>query len=99
MFPSPTSIVGHLRETKHLYGRISEADGTKFRFQGMGTYYLAVAERDLLLPSSLSSRLLNRTPIGGIATGRPEDWTLEEHMNLCQHIVNRVQELSQSNTR
>ena len=93
VFPSPTSASGHLRETKHLYGRISEAGGAKFWFQGMRHCYLAVAERDLLLPSSLTSRLLNRAPIGGIAVGHPEDWTVEELREPGQRIANRIEEL------
>ena len=63
-FPSQTSASGHLRETKHLYAPISETGGVKFWFQGMRNCYLAVAERELLLPSSLTSRLLNRAPVG-----------------------------------
>ena len=93
VLPSPTSASGHLKETKHLYGRISEAGGAKFWFQGMRNCYLAVAERDLLLPSSLTSRLLNRAPIGGIAAGHPEDWTIEQLKEPAQRIADRIQEL------
>ena len=93
VFPSPTSASGHLKETKHLYGRISDAGGAKFWFQGMRNCYLAVTERDLLLPSSLTSRLLNRAPIGGIAAGHPEDWTIEELREPGQRIANRIEEL------
>ena len=93
VFPSPASASGHLKETKHLYGRISDAGGAKFWFQGMRNCYLAVAERDLLLPSSLTSRLLNRAPIGGIAAGHPEDWTIQELREPGQRIANRIEEL------
>ena len=99
VFPSPTSASGHLREIKHLYGRISESGGAKFWFQGMRHCYLAVAERDLLLPSSLTSRLFNRAPIGRIATGRPQDWTIEQLRSPSQQIANRIQALSHGNTR
>ena len=94
VFPSPTSASGHLREIKHLYGRVSESGGAKFWFQGMRHCYLAVAERDLLLPSSLTSRLLNRSPIGGIAIGRPQDWTIEQLRSPSQQIADRMQSLS-----
>ena len=93
VFPSPTSASGHLRETKHLYGRISEAGGAKFWFQGMRNCYLAVAERELLLPSSLTSRLLNRAPIGGIAAGHPKDWTLEQLREPAQRVADRIDDL------
>ena len=65
--------------------------GTKFWFQGMRNCYLAVAERNLLLPSSLTSRLLNRSPIGGIATGHPDDWTIEQLREPAQRIADRIQ--------
>ena len=93
VFPSPTSASGYLKETKHLYGRISEAGGAKFWFQGLRNCYLAVAERDLLLPSSLTSRLLNRAPMGGIAAGHPEGWTIEQLREPAQRIADRTEEL------
>ncbi len=93
VFPSQTSASGHLRETKHLYARISETAGAKFWFQGLRNCYLALAERELLLPSSLTSRLLNRAPVGGIAAGHPEDWTIEQLREPAQRIANRIEEL------
>ena len=93
VFPSQTSASGHLRETKHLYARISETGGAKFWFQGMRNCYLAVAERDLVLPSSLTSRLLNRAPVGGIAAGHPEDWTIDQLREPAQRIANMIEEL------
>ena len=93
VFPSPNSASGHLKETKHLYRRISEAGGAKYWFQGMRNCYLAVAERDLLLPSSLTSRLLNRSPIGGIATGHPDDWTLEQLREPAQRVAGQIDDL------
>ena len=94
VFPSPTSASGHLKDTKHLYSRISEAAGAKFWFQGMRNCYLAVAERELLLPSSLSSRLLNRAPIGGLAAGHPADWTIDQLREPAQRIADRIEALT-----
>ena len=93
VFPSPTSASGHLQEVHHLYKRISEAAGAKFWFQRMRSCYLAVAERELLLPSSLTSRLLNRAPMGGIAAGHPEDWTIEQLREPAQRIADRIEKL------
>ena len=92
MSASQTSASGHLRETKHLYARISETGGVKFWFQGMRNCYLAVAERELLLPSSLTIRLLNRTLVGGIAAGHLEDWTIEQLRKPAQRIANGIEE-------
>ena len=55
--------------------------------------YLAVAERDLLLPSSLTSRLLNRAPISGLAAGHPDDWTIEQLRAPAQKISDRIHHL------
>ncbi len=93
MFPSPTSASGHLKEAKHLYQRIPEAGDTKLWFQGMRRCFLAVTARDLLLLSSLPSRLHNRAPIGGIAAGHREDWTIEQLREPAQRIANRIGEL------
>ena len=93
VFPSPTSASGHLRETKHLYRPISDTGGAKFWFHGMRHCYLAVAERDLLLPSSLTSRLLNRAPIGGLAAGHPYNWTIEQLRAPAQKISDRIHHL------
>ena len=98
VFPSPTSRSGRLQDTHHLYKRISDAGGAKFWFQGMRNCYLAVAERDLLLPSSLTSRLLTRAPIGGIAAGHPEDWTIKQLRQPTQRIADRIQLLADNKT-
>ena len=99
VFPSPTSASRHLKEIKHLYGRISVAGGAKFWLQRMRNCYLAVAERDLLLPSSLTSRLLNRAPVGGIAAGHPEDWTTQQLEAPAQRIADRVEELTMTHSQ
>ena len=52
-----------------------------------------MAERDLLLPSSLTNRLLNCAPIGGIAAGHPEDWTIEQLREPAQRIANVIHDL------
>ena len=67
--------------------------GTKFWFQGMRNCYLAVGERDLLLPFSLSSRLLSRSPTGGFATGHPGDWTTEQLREPAQRVADRIEAL------
>ena len=84
---------GYNPQTKHLYAPISETGGVKFWFQGMRNCYLAVAERELLLPPSLTSRLLNRAPVGGIAPGHPEDRTIEQLREPAQRIANKIEEL------
>ncbi len=93
VFPSPTSASRHLKDPHHLYRRIDEAVGAKFRFRGMRNCFLAVAERELKLPSSLASRLLNRTPTCGFAVGHPTDSTIQRLREPAQRIADRIEEL------
>ena len=59
VFPSPTSATGHVQDPHHLYGRISETGGAKFWFHGLRNCFITVAERELMLPHSLTKRLVN----------------------------------------
>ena len=59
MFPSPSSASGHVEDPHHLYGRITEAGGAKFWFHGLRNCFITVAERELMLPSALTKRLVN----------------------------------------
>ena len=56
VFPSPTSATGHVQDIHHLYSRISKAGGAKFWFHGLRNCFITVAERELMLPSSLTKR-------------------------------------------
>ena len=67
--------------------------GAKSWFQGMRNCYLAVAGRDLLLPSSLTSRLLHRAPVVGVAAGHPNDWTIDQFREPAQTIANKIEEM------
>ena len=58
VFPS-TGGSGHVVELQHLYRRISRAAGTKFWFHGLRNVFITVAERELMLPRSLTKRLVN----------------------------------------
>ena len=59
VFPSPTSATGHVQDIHHLYSRIGKAGGAKFWFHGLRNCFITVAERELMLPSSLTKRLVN----------------------------------------
>ena len=43
----------------HFHTGISEAGGAKFWFHGLCNAFITVAERDLMLPRSLTKRLVN----------------------------------------
>ena len=76
VFPSPTSASGHVEDPHHLYGRISEAGGAKFWFHGLRNCFITVAERELMLPSALTKRLVNHARPNDVTEGYAADWTV-----------------------
>ena len=69
VFPSSTSRTGHIPNLKHFYQRISETGGAKFWYHGLRNCFITVAERDLLLPRSLTKRLVNHARSSDITEG------------------------------
>ena len=93
VFPSPTSASGHAEELFHLYARISRAAGTKFWFHGLRNAFITVAERELMLPRSLTKRLVNHTHHGDVTEGYAADWTVRQLREPAQRIADRIDEL------
>ena len=54
VFPSSKSGTGHVAGVGHFHGDITEAAGTRFWFHGLRNAFITVAERELLLPRSLT---------------------------------------------
>ena len=78
VFPSPTSATGHVQDPHHLYARISKAGGAKFWFHGLRNCFITVAERELMLPPSLTKRLVNHARPHDVTEGYAADWTLAQ---------------------
>ena len=93
VFPSPTSASGHAEELQHLYRRISRAAGTKFWFHGLRNCFVTVAERELMLPRSLTKRLVNHTRHADVTEGYAADWTIRQLRGPAQRIADRIDEL------
>ena len=93
VFPSPTSASGHAEELFHLYARISRAAGTKFWFHGLRNAFISVAERELMLPRSLTKRLVNHTRSADVTEGYAADWTIRQLREPAQRIADRIEEL------
>ena len=74
MFPSPSSASGHVEELQALYTRIERAGGAKFWFHAF--CFITVAERELMLPRSLTRRLVNHARPGDVTEGYAADWTV-----------------------
>ena len=94
VFPSETSASGHLESIQHLNARIGEAGGTKFRFHALRNCFITVADRELMLPTSLTKRLVNHAPSQDITEGYAADWTIEQLRDAAQRIADRIDELT-----
>ena len=93
VFPSPTSASGHVEDPHHLYGRISEAGGAKFWFHGLRNCFITVAERELMLPSALTKRLVNHARPNDVTEGYAADWTVRQLREPAQRIADRIEAL------
>ena len=78
VFPSPTSATGHVQDPHHLYARIGKAGGAKFWFHGLRNSFITVAERELMLPPSLTKRLVNHARPNDVTQGYAADWTIAQ---------------------
>ena len=74
VFPSPSSASGHVEELQALYARIERAGGARFWFHAF--CFITVAERELMLPRSLTKRLVNHARSGDVTEGYAADWTV-----------------------
>ncbi len=96
VFPSPTSSTGHVQDPHHLYARISKAGGAKFWFHGLRNCFITVAERELMLPPSLTKRLVNHARPNDVTEGYAADWTVTQLREPAQKIANRIEALMDS---
>ena len=93
VFPS-TSTSGHAVELQHLHRRISRAAGTRFWFHGLRNVFITVAERELMLPRSLTKRLVNHTRGREATESYAADWSVEQLREPAQRIADRIDELA-----
>ena len=63
------------------------------RWVGDQNCFITVAERDLLLPRSLTKRLVNHARPGDVTEGYAADWTVEQLRAHAQRIADRIDEL------
>ena len=67
-FPSETGASGRLSSLQQHNARIGEAGGAKFWFHALRNCFITVADRELMLPTSLTKRLVIPTPWPGCST-------------------------------
>ena len=94
VFPSETSESGHMNSgMQYLNVRISEAGGARFWFHALRNCFITVANRDLMLPVSLTKRLVNHTRPQDVTEGYAADWTMEQLRAAAQRVADRIDEL------
>ena len=94
MFPSTKSASGHVASVQQYYAEISREGGTKFWFHGLRNSFISVAERELMLPRSLTKRLVNHSRGSDVTEGYAADWTVEQLREPSQRVANRIDELA-----
>ena len=93
VFPSRKSASGHIEDVYKFYALIGKAGGTKFWFHGLRNSFITVAERELLLPRSLTKRLVNHSRGTDVTEGYAADWTAEQLREPAQRIADRIDDL------
>ena len=93
VLPSTLSASGHVTILQRHYDSITKAGGTKFWFHGLRNAFITVAERELMLPRSLTKRLVNHARPGDVTEGYAADWTVDQLRGPAQRIADRIDEL------
>ena len=93
VFPSSRSGAGHVAGVGHFHGAIGEAGGAKFWFHGLRNAFITVAERELMLPRSLTKRMVNHARPPDVTEGYAADWTVDQLREPAQRIADRIDEL------
>ena len=96
VFPSEKSASGHIEDVYKFYAPIGKAGGTKFWFHGLRNSFITVAERELLLPRSLTKRLVNHSRGTDVTEAYAADWTAEQLREPAQRVADRIDVLSGS---
>ena len=58
--------------------------------------FITVADRDLMLPNSLTKRLVNHARPSDVTEGYAADWTIVQLRESAQRIADRIDELIQA---
>ena len=82
-----------MEELQAHYEAIGRASGAKFWFHGLRNCFITVAERELMLPRSLTKRLVNHARPGDVTEGYAADWTVEQLREPAQQIADHIDEL------
>ena len=90
MFPSERSASGHIEDVYKFYALFGKAGGEKFWFHGLRNSFITVAESELLLPRSLTKRLVNHSRGSHVTEGYAADWTAKQLREPAQRVADRI---------
>ena len=93
VFPSETSTSGRIMTLQQLNARIGEEGGAKFWFHALRNCFITVADRELMLPTSLTKRLVNHARPQDVTEGYASDWTMQQLRDAAQRIADRIDRL------
>ena len=68
---------------------------SQFWFHCLRNCFITVAECDLLLPPSLTKRLVNHTRPSDVTEGYAADWSTDQLHEPTQHIPDQIDSLMQ----
>ena len=81
-------------EPRSHYAAITRAGGAKFWLLALRNLFITVAERELMLPRSLTKRLVNHARPQDVAEGYAANWTVEQMRVPAQRIADRIDTLA-----
>ena len=87
MFPSELSRTGHVVDVQANDAAITEAGGERFWFHCLRNRFNPVAERELILPRSLTTRLVNHARSHDVTEGYAADWAVEQLREPAQRVA------------
>ena len=90
VFPSAASKSGHISVLTHLYAPISREGGKKFWFHGFRNCLITISDRELMLPRSLTKRLVNHARPSDVTEGYAADWSIGQLRGPAQRIADRI---------
>ena len=73
--------------------RVSVTGGANFWFHGLRNCFITVAERELMLPPSLTKRQVNHARSNDVTEGYAADWTVAQLREPAQKIAVRIEAL------
>ena len=93
MFPSAATASGHVAVINHHYGPVTRAGGSQFWFHGFRNCFITVVGRELMLPRSMTKRLVDHPRPGDVTEGYAANWSIGPLREAAQPIADRIDAL------